>query len=297
MPAAANLGWARQVGFATSGAATKQFDFLTCGIAKRGTHINPQGIRGSRSHISEVVSDGPYTVGGPWTMVPRPDDLDDLLPWIMGSTFTGDVITIGDTLTDRDIDIDWGNVGVPRAVDCRVNTANFQSSAGGNLTLDLAVEGLTWGSMGAVGSFPAISATLSNLQPYVHHQGTFTIGGTSRPCNSCGISIDNALILDRFNGSSSRTELPSSDLIVSLNVNLPFTSDDDDLWDLAVAGVSASIVYTNGARSITFAFANVKVPAQAIDIARNQEMSFDLPFTAYRTSATACLIVTNDLTG
>lgn len=292
----ANMGWARALGIASSGAATKQFDFLSCGISKQVAHINPQGIRGSRSHIAEAVSEGPYTVGGPLSLIPRPDDLDDLLPWIMGSTFSGTDITIGDTLTDRDVDIDWGNLGVPRANFCRINTATFQSAAGGNLALDMDVQGRTW-TMNSAGTFPAISATLSNLQPYVHHQGTFTIGGTSRPLNSVAITINNNLILDRFNASQTRTELPSGDLNITVNCELPATSDDDDLWDLAVAGVAATLTWTNGNRSISFAFANLKAPADAVQIARNSEMLFNLPFTAYRTSTTACLIVSNDLTG
>lgn len=299
MPAAAIMGWARAVGIsgAAGGAATKQLDFITCGISKEGVQINPQGIRGSRSHVAEAVSDGPYTVGGPLSLIPRPDDLDDLLPWIMGNTGDFSSATeVGDTLSDRDVDIDWGGIGVPRAVGCRINTASFSSQAGGNLQLDMDVQGKTW-TMNAAASFPAISGTLSNLQPYVHHQGTFTLGGTAMPANSINITVNNNLILDRFNASQTRTELPSQDLTISVDVDLPFETDTDALYDLAVAGVTGSIVYTNGSRSLTLAFANLKAPAQAIQIARNSEMTTRIPFTAYRTSSTACLIITNDQTG
>jgi hypothetical protein len=234
-------------------------------------------------------------VSGPLSLLPRPDDLDELLPWILGSTFVGDVITIGDVLTDQDIDIDWGDVAVPRAVDCRVDTARFSSQPGGNLQLDLAVEGLTW-AQNAAGTFPAISGTLSNLQPYVHHQGTVTLNAVVRPCSSVAITINNNLIKDRFLGSQSRTELPSAGLNVGLEISLPFMDPHDDLWDLAVAGLSGTVQYTNGARSLLFSFANIKVPAQAIEIARASELAVSLPFVGYRTSATACLIVTNDQT-
>lgn len=292
----ANMGWARAVGIAASGAATKQFDFLNCGISKQGAHINEQGIRGSRSHVAEAVSDGPYIVGGPLSLIPRPDDLDDLLPWIMGSTFSTDTIIIGDTLTDRDIDIDWGDIGVPRAEGCRVNSASFSSSAGGNLRLDLDVQGKTW-TPASAGTFPAISATLSNLQPYVHTQSVLTINSVARPINNVNLTINNNLILDRFQNSLTRTELPSADLNISLDLDMPFMDPHDDLWDMAVAGFAGSLVYTNGARSITFTFANLKAPAQAIEIARNSEMIHRLPLTAYRTSANPCLTVVNDQTG
>jgi hypothetical protein len=298
MSGAANMGWARAVGIVGGGlgAPTYQLEFDSCGISKQGVHIAPQGVRGSRSHIAENVADGPYTVGGPLNLGAygcKPDVLTALLPWIMGSTFVGTVITIGDTLTDKDITMDWGTMGVPRANNCRVNTASFASASGSNLTLGLEVEGLTW-TMGAAASFPAISATLSNLQPYVHHNGTFTLNSIAMGLNSANITISHNLITDRFQASAFRTELPSSDLGISVDVEMPFVSDYTTLYDMAVAGVSASFVYTNGTRSITFAFANLKAPAQAIQIARNAEMVTRIPFQAYRTSSTACLVVTND---
>ncbi len=249
-----------------------------------------------RSHISENVADGPYVVGGPLNLGAhgaKPDVLTALLPWIMGSTFSGNVIVIGDVLTEKDVTMDWGTMGVPRANNCKVNTATFASQSGSNLTMGVDVEGLTW-SMGVAGTFPSITNTLSNLQPYVHHNGTFTIN--SLPCglNSAAISINHNLITDRFQASGFRTELPTSDLIVSVDVELPFVSNYTTLYDMAVAGVAATFTYTNGNRSIIFAFANLKAPAQAIQIARNAEMVTRIPFKAYRTSATALLTITND---
>lgn len=290
----ASMGWATALGIGTADPVTKQLEFLECGVGKQGAHVESVGVRGARSHIAESVNDGPYTVGGPIVLEPRPDDLDDLLPWIMGAAFAGDVITIGDTLTDRFVTVDKV-AKVYTYAGCRINSAEFSASAGQNLRLALDVQGKTE-AVGNAGTFPAISGTLSNLQPYILHQAVATLGGTVRAIDNPTIRIDNALVLDRFLNSQSRTELPSDDLMVSLSIDNPFTATDIDLYDLAVAGIAGSLVFTNGARSLTFAFANLKVPAQTIAAARRGEIMHRLPFAGYRTSATACLIITNDLT-
>ncbi len=186
-------------------------------------------------------------------------------------------------------------MGVPKSTNCRVNTATFSSQSGSNLTTNLELEGLTW-VMGAASSFPAISGTLSNMAPYVHHQGTFTLNGISMGLNSANITISHNLITDRSQASATRTELPSSDLTVGVDVEMPFVSDYTSLYDLAVGGCTATFLYTNGGCSISFTFANLKAPAQAIQIARNAEMVTRIPFKAYRTSATALLTVVNDST-
>lgn len=296
MTTTANMGWARKVGISASGAATYQLEFETCDISKRGTHIDPQGIRGSVDHISENVAEGPYAVGGTLNLGAhggKPDVLTQLLPWIMGNTFSGTVLAIGDTLTDRDMDLDWGSIGVPRAAACRIDSATFSSQSGGNLMLSLQIEGKTW-TLNAASSFPGIGSTLSNLQPYVHHQGTFTINSIACPLNSWSMTIANNLVKDRFNASTTRTELPMSDRVVTIDIDAPFTSDIVSLYDLTVSGVAANFTFTNGSRSIIFALANIKCPAQPVQIQRNIELGLRNPFKAYRTSATALLTATND---
>lgn len=292
---AASMWWKTPVGIGTADPVDKQLEHMGCSIGKSGTHVPSHGVRGSRSHIAESVNDGPYSVGGGLRLEPRPDDLDDLLPWIMGATFSGSTITIGDTLTDRFVTVDKV-AKVYTYAGCRVNTATFRSAAGQNLALELDVQGKTE-TEGNAGTFPAISASLSNLQPYIHHQGVLTLDSTAREFDNAVLTIDNALILDRFFNSQTRIELPSDDLTVSLEIDNPFTATDIALYNLAVAGIAGSLVYTNGARSVTFSFANLKAPAQIIAAAQRGETIHRIPFTGYRTSSTACLVITNDLTG
>jgi hypothetical protein len=293
------MPWATAVGIGTVNPVTKQLEFLECGISYEGSHVESVGVRGSRSHIAESVNDGPTRVGGPLVLEPRPDDLTSLLPWILGSTFSGDVIVLGDSLTDRFVAVDWGSNGVPVFSGCKINSAEFSASVGQNLRLALDVQGksLVGGAVGAAGTFPAISGTLSNLQPYILHQATVTLNSVTREADNVSIRVDNNLDLGRYFNSRDRTELPSQDVMVTLALDVPFTSTDFALWNLAVAGIAGSVVFTNGGRSITFAFANLKAPAQPIAItSRGRELMHRLPFTAFRTSSTAILTVTNDTT-
>lgn len=290
----ASMGWASLLGIHTADPVTRQFEALSCGIGKQGALVESVGMRGSRSHIAESVNDGPYTVGGPIVIEPRPDDLTLLLPWIMGSTFSGTTIITGDTLTDRFVTVDK-IVKVYTYAGCRVNTAKFSSSAGQNLRLELDVQGTTETEANA-GTFPAISGTLSALQPYIHHQGVITLDSTVRPIDNLSLTINNNLILDRFLGSQTRTELPSGDLVVTLEMDNPFTADDLGLYDLAVAGITGSVVYTNGTVSCSFSFANLKAPAQVIAAARQGEIIHRIPFMCFRTAATALLTIVNDST-
>lgn len=289
---AASMGWATALGIHTADPVTKQFEFEECGIGKQGTHVESIGVRGYRSHIAETVNDGPYTVGGPIVMFPSPADLTLLLPWIMGNTFSGTTITVGDTLTDRYVCVDKV-AKVYTYAGCRVNSARFSSSAGQNLRLDLDIQGKTE-TEGNAGTFPAISATLRAVQPYIHHQAVVTLNSSARAVDNIAITIDNALMLDRFLNSQTRTELPSEDLRVTFECDNPFTATDIALYNLAVAGITGSAVYTNGNMSLSFTFANLKAPAQVIRAMRQGELVHRIPFTAYMSGSTNILTIVCD---
>ena len=208
----------------------------------------------------------------------------------------GRLFALAEALTDRYITID--KVAKVYTYDgCKANSATFESAAGGNLKLTLDVQGKTE-TAAAAGTFPAISATLSALQPYIHHQAVLTLDGGATKVNNVQVSISNELVLDRFNNTQTRSELPAGDRIVKLTCDNPFTADEVSLYDLAIAGITGTIQYTNGNRSLLFTFANLKVPSQSPEIAgRTTELPLRLEFTAYQSGATKELVVTNDSTG
>jgi hypothetical protein len=291
-----SMGHQALFGAGTANPVTSQFEFLSCDIGKRGTLIESPGMRGSRSYNKESVNTGPYTAGGSVVMEPRPDELVFWLPYILGAAASGTTFALAETVGEFYATVDK-IAKVYTYAGCKVNQAVFESSPGQNLRMSLAIEGKTETQANA-GTFPSISASLSVLQPYIHHQAVLTLGGTAYAIRNVRVTIDNGLILDRFDNSTTRTALPESDRIITLSCENPFTSDETALYDLAIAGVAGTLVYTNGNYSLTFTFANLKAAAESPVIGgRNIEIPLTLNFKAYMSGATRELVVTNDSTG
>jgi hypothetical protein len=294
----ATMGHATKVGIAAAAPSTLQLEFESCGVGQQGSHVQSPGIRDGRSYHSESVVDGPYTVGGPLVMAPRPDELDALLPYILGAAEIADVFALAETIPDFVLDVekvaDSGTTGY-RYSGCKMNSATFRSAAGGLLMLEMDVQGKDEAEI----SFPAIGGTLTVLQPYIHHQLVLTIGGQAYQPSTIDITINNALILDRFLNSQTRTELPESDRIVTCNFTVPYDANArNNLYGASVAGLAATAKWTNGNRSILFTFGVLQFPKPPIVIpGRTGELMATFAAQARMLSATRELVVTNDSTG
>lgn len=291
---------ATRVGIGTTSPVTSELEFLRCGIVKRSALIVSEGLRGTRSRFANQVNLGPYTVGGPLAVECRPDTLDLLLPWITGGTKSGDVIALAETLTSRYVTVDKV-ARVPTYADCYVNQAVFSGRAGQNVTLELDVQGKTY-TLGAAGSFPNIANTLSDLAPYVFSQGVLILGGTERQFDDFRLTLNNALMLDRFFNSLTRTDLPTTDRSVSFSCRNPYTATEIDLDDLALDGIAATLTFTNGSRSLAVSLTNLKAPPSDPEIpGRGQEVAQTLDFQVYATAVTGTItrevVFTNDSTG
>jgi hypothetical protein len=294
---AESMGWATQVGTGTANPVTQQFEFISCDVRNRTTLVESPGIRGTRSHRSDSVNEGTITNGGTLVLEPRPDELDWWLPRILGATESTDVFAVAEKLPDFYMTVD--KVARVYTYDgCKVAVARFAASGPGqNLRLSLEIEGKTE-TAAAAASFPSISETLSVLQPYIMHQGVLTLGGTARPFRNIEVSIDNGLTRDNFRNSQTRQQFNETDRIVRLVCDNPFTADEVDLAEMALAGMTGTLVFTNGARSITFSFANLKLPQEGVPIpGRTQPLPLRLNLQAFATASTKEIIVTNDSTG
>ncbi len=289
------MGYARKVGIGATSTVDQQLQFMSCGIGKNQTHLQDDAMRGYRGRPAVSTVEGTYTVGGNLDLEPRPDELVVLLPWILGGNASGTTFPLAETVPERYLTIDKG-ADIYTYAGCKVNRATFRSSAGNQkLTLSLDVQGTT--ETGGE-SFPSIGATLTQLQPYLHHQLVATIGGTAYKLDNFELSIDNALMLDRFFNSQTRINLPEQDRLVTISADFPFRSDESSLYGIAVGGVAATWVYTNGAYSITFTTPKVTAPVEPVVIQnRNGEVVRRINFTARKTDdSTAELTVTNDST-
>lgn len=282
--------WQHVVGIGATSTVDKQLQNVNCGIGKRATHITKDGARGTRDMRDGTVVAGPYTVGGPLVLQPSDDELDALLPYINGGTRSGAgtggspyLYPLGDSLTEFYV-AQEKIAKVPVWSGCKVNRATFRSSAGSPvLTLDIDIQGKDE-TLGNSGTFPAISASLTTDQPFLHQQLVCTLNSTVRLVDDVVLTIDNMLGLDRFLNSQIRTDLPEHGRIITLDMANPFNATDVALYDIAVTGISGSLVYTNGSRVLTFSFVNLKAPADVLEGAARGEVMNRLKFVAYGTA-------------
>jgi hypothetical protein len=274
---------------AAGGAATKQLQNVSCGVGKTGQILVKDGVRGTRSrHTGNAVA-GPYSVGGPLSVQPSPDELRIILPYIFGTAESGSgtsgtpwIYALAETIGDMVV-VQEKIAKVFTWDGCKVNNARFSASAGSPvLTLDMDVQGKTE-AVGAAASFPSIGTTLSTVQPWVFHNLVLTLNSITRVCDNFSITIDNGLMLDRFLNSQTRTEIPETDRSITLEVDNPYSTTDLALYDIAATGIAGSAVFTNGTNILTFTFANLKAPAEVMEAAQRGEIMNKLRFTAYET--------------
>lgn len=278
-----------------SGSTSLEFESES--LQKISNIISPNGIRGTRSQEASGCVIAQSDVRGQIVLYPRPDELDVLLPLILGADESTDTFALAEALKEFGALVERG---AKRFVytGLRVDRATFQCSQGQLLKLTLDVEGETEVVSGT--SFPGTVPAITTLQPYTFKQAALVLNHDASAVEmfEFTITIDNMLDKERRLNSETRTQLNPTDRVVTLAVRVPYTSDEVDLHDYAIGGASGSITLTNGARSLAFSFANLKAPANSPVVAgRTTETTLSLNFQAYQSSGTKELIVTNDSSG
>lgn len=290
----ASMGWASRISMAAAGTAigsyTEAMEIVSESVKKTGTILDTNGIRGTRSHASERTAAGTYSVAGQITLHPTPAVLDLLLPRILGANESTDTFALADTLPEFDILIDrvakrfvYGG--------CKVNKATFTGSSGGLLQLVLDIVGKT--ETVSDTAFPSITAPTD--PPYTFHMGALTLVSSSRSFFDFETAIDNVLAT-RFANSQTATDISPTDRIVTFKATTPFTSSEVDLYNQALLGSAASLVFTNGNRSLTFTYGKLQFPDNSPVVPGKGEIPLTLDGIARMTGTTRELVVTNDPT-
>lgn len=285
---AESMGHQAKLGMGTANPTTEPYEFYECGIGKDLNHLGSDGIRGTRSHISENVVEGTYSVGGLVKLRPSKVNLQNLIPRILGTAASGTTYALAETVPDFYLQVDK-IAKVMTYAGCKVNRATFRSSKNQPLMLDLDIHGKTE-TIGNAGTFPSL--TIGTGQPFTHHQAVVTLSAGARAVDNIEIVIDNALVLDRFFNTQTRNSLPEGDRVITFTCDVPFTASEIAMYDQAVTGAAGTCVYTNGSDVLTFTFAALQVPAKPIGVNGKGEIIMRLTFTARMLSTTRELVVT-----
>jgi hypothetical protein len=266
-----------------SNLATRQFEFQAVDINKRDNLIRANGIRGQRSPVGDYTQKGIFNVSGTVTILPRPDDLVFLLPYILGGTPVSDVFPLAETIPDFVVTVDKGT-HVETSRGCKVNQAIFRSSQGQPLQLELQIEGKDMDAKAASGSFPAISGTMSEKLPFVHHQAIWTFASQNLRMNNLVLTINNNLELDHHNNSQARTDLPEGERMITLAFNSGKWSATEytNLLDIAAAGVTgADLEYTDGTDDLIFTFGRLQKPETPLDVSGKDSVRPQITLEAF----------------
>lgn len=290
-----NMGFSSRLSMAAAGTAigsyTEAHEFLAESVAKSLDILDTSGMRGTRSHPAERTRDGNFTIGGTIRYHATPNLLDLLLPRINGAAESTDVFALADTIPEFDILIDR----VARRfvyAGCKVGRATFRASAGGLLELDVDVTGKT--ETVSATSFPSISAPTD--APYVFSDGAFTMLSSAREVTDFEITIDNVLDV-RFSNSQSATSIIASDRIVTCSLRVPYNSTNADLYGVNTgSAATASFVFTNGTKSVTFTIGTLQIPDRSPVVQSKGELFLQINGIAKMTGSTRELSVTNDPT-
>lgn len=284
--------------FGTSANATceEEYAFVSCDLGKVGTVLERIGIRGSRSHQGADARNGPYSVEGSVVLEPDPVELAKWFPRILGGTANGTSYPLAETVGDFYAFVDRVSK-VQTYTGVKVNRATFSgSSADPVLRLSMELVGKTEATANA-GTFPAL--TISTVQPYIFSDCVFTTANSARQVMEFSLTIDNALKTDRFCNSTTRTDIPASDRVVTLSMSLGYQTENVDLYDLGATGPAAvnSLVITNGNYSTNFTFGLLQAATQSPVINGRDEIMLPLTYIARKNGATAEITVTHDSTG
>lgn len=297
------LGTIAEVTYGTPpGAVNEPFVFVSEGIAKKGVIVERSGLRGTRSHVADDTRVGPYTAGGQLVLEPTPEDLAIWLPRILGGTPTGGEVKtypLAETLPSFTLSIDRV-AKVFTYAGCKVNRAILHGAQGGllRLTLDIVAQSE---SVANAGTFPALTAGVT--QPYIFSDLALTLATAAREVKQFDLTIDNALITDRFMNSITIVSAPEGDRMISLRTVHAWAPGNADLYAQALAGSAGTLQLTNalgGAPPVgyqtTFSFAALQAPDRSPQVAGRQEIFLNLEMVARKVDGTPELLVTHDAT-
>jgi len=279
------------MGDQSDGIIDEGLEFISETLTEDIEHIGGQGISGEREMIEERMVEGLKDVSGSIVFEATPEEIDVMLPRILGGAKTVNDIEIANTLPEFIIEISKVADDF-RFNNCKVTSATFRMSQGEVWQVELAILAKT-----VTSGITITPVTIVQANPYVFTESVFTFDASSREINEIEFVIDNQLDDGIYRNSQTRTEIPEGVLLVTVNPTLPFTSDEVAVLNKGIAGAVSNIKLTKGGKSLTFEFGNVKFNGAGPQVgARDGEILYTPTGTSYKTSGAASVKAISDIT-
>ena len=245
-----------------------------CTLAKRGTHLERDGMRGTRSHDVDDVVDGPYTVSGQIILNPTNTELVLLDVKAIGAS---GVVT--ETVPEFAVIVDKGQA-VYTYGNCKVDRFTLRGRQGELLELVCDVSGKTETVAGSAPAEPA------SALPFWFDGVTLILQSSAREVEEFELVIDNALVKDRFQNSQTVTDLLEGDRNVTLRTVHGYSSNTSGLYGQAIAGATGTLAVSDGTSTRTYTFGKLQVPADGVEIRDKGEQRLTLNMVARKDGAT-----------
>src|SRR5262245_18028464 len=136
------VGQVTQLGIDSASPVTVRQDFLHCDIGADEMFIDANGLKGTLSPNIARVRQGPRRVHGTLSMQPNVLEMQQILPWILGTNVSGTTYALADTAQTRYVAVDRAG-GTNQALydSVAVNRATFHSAEFQPLTVDMDLLG------------------------------------------------------------------------------------------------------------------------------------------------------------
>ncbi len=246
---------------------------ISCDLGKRGTILRREGLRGTREHYANDARTGPYRVAGTIMLEPDSSCLNTMMNLAIGNSGN-----VQEVLTDFSVVVDR-YTGTYTYAGCKVNRARLFGSQGGIVGLELDIIGKTEEKTGSVN-------TPSDAAPFIFADLDLTIGDYSREAMSFELVINNHLDGDRFLNEMTLPQVVELDRTVTLDTVHPYSTANEDLYGMAIAGAVGNLAMNNGTDLRYFTFGALQAPSSSPNIRGKVEVPLELFMEAVRSGNT-----------
>lgn len=289
-------GYTSKLAISATTTFTLQYEFLNSSLKMATSPMISEGLRGTRSRLSERTRYSNKVVGGSILMQPTPTELSTLLPWILGGNASGTSYPLAETVPARYIALETDSgIKWQRFSGCKVARATFSASEGSPLSLSMDIVGIDE-ELQTAGTFPSLTPDADSPFMFYDTSGQFEYASVAYSIKSFQLTIDNALDV-KFYNSRTATSILARDRVISFSAAAELVSANRTAL---VEGVETSalcdLAFVKGTQSLLFSMSALRGVVDTPTINGRSETMINFSGQATQTGSDKELITTLDHT-